>query len=151
MEIVSGIALISINATLILQVLSFLIFLFIINRLMFRPLRKTMGERAQYIAGLDLEISDAHRDVMRYSSELDRQTGLAVSEANEAARELEKAGIEEAQSIVSEAVREIADLKEKTQKEIELKLADAERHLGKESEALSIHIMEKILERRLSG
>ena len=39
MQIVSVEALLSINETLIFQLLSFLIFLFIIKRMMFRPLR----------------------------------------------------------------------------------------------------------------
>ena len=39
MQIISNIALISINETLVVQLISFLIFLFIINRIMFRPLR----------------------------------------------------------------------------------------------------------------
>ena len=45
MQIISNIALISINETLIVQLISFLIFLFVINRIMFRPLRKTVGPR----------------------------------------------------------------------------------------------------------
>ena len=45
MQIITNIALISINETLIVQLLSFLIFLFIINRVMIRPLRGVMSDR----------------------------------------------------------------------------------------------------------
>jgi len=45
MQIVSNVALISINETMVVQLISFLIFLFVINRVMFRPLRESMHER----------------------------------------------------------------------------------------------------------
>ena len=49
MEIISNIALITINETLIAQLLAFLIFMFVINRLMFKPLQGVMTERQGYI------------------------------------------------------------------------------------------------------
>ena len=49
MEIVSKIALITINETLVIQLVSFLIFLFVINRMMFRPV-----SRYQYVLEHDL-------------------------------------------------------------------------------------------------
>ena len=49
MHIVSNIALISINETLIIQLVSFLIFLFLINRIMFRPLSHVMVERENHL------------------------------------------------------------------------------------------------------
>ena len=59
MEIVSNIALISINETLVIQLVSFLLFVFIINRVMFRPLRSAMAERERYLARLNDEIVSA--------------------------------------------------------------------------------------------
>ena len=52
MQIVSNVALISINETFLVQLISFLIFLFIINRVMIRPLRGVMREREEYVEKL---------------------------------------------------------------------------------------------------
>ena len=49
MQIVTTISLISINETTIVQIVSFLILVFILNRVMIRPLWKTIAERNQYI------------------------------------------------------------------------------------------------------
>ena len=49
MEVVSTIGLITINETVIIELISFLIFLFLINRIMFRPLQDIMGEREAHI------------------------------------------------------------------------------------------------------
>ena len=52
MEIVSNIALISINETLIVQMVSFLIFMFVMNMVMFRPLNRVMKKRSEYMESL---------------------------------------------------------------------------------------------------
>ena len=72
MEIISNTALISINETLIIQVLSFLIFLFIINRLMFRPLHKTIGDRERHFEDISREIDKTKKDVEKYSAEIEK-------------------------------------------------------------------------------
>jgi len=52
MEIISNIALISINETVVVQMLSFLVFMFILNRIMIRPLRSSANDREIYIEKL---------------------------------------------------------------------------------------------------
>ena len=61
MQIISNIALISINETVIIQVISFLIFLYIINRIMFRPLRNVMADRENHIKMLQQDIVAAEK------------------------------------------------------------------------------------------
>ena len=62
MQIISNVALISINETLIIQVISFLIFLFIINRIMFRPLRNVMNDRKSHISKIQQDIVNAQSE-----------------------------------------------------------------------------------------
>lgn len=150
MEIISNTALISINETLLVQVISFLIFLFVMNRLMFRPLRKTMGDRSKYVSDLEQEIDDAERDIARYSREIEKQRAAARAEANSVTTELEEMGNQEAHEIIDAAVKEISALKKKTKKEIDAQVSEARKLLQKETESLSVQIMEKVLDRRLS-
>ena len=51
---------ISINATLIVQVIQFLIFVFILNRLMFRPLLKVIDEHHQGVRGTGFAADVVH-------------------------------------------------------------------------------------------
>ena len=111
MEIITNTALISINETLLVQVASFLIFLFVMNRLMFRPLRKTMDDRSRYVSDLEQDIDDAERDITRYSREIEKQRAAARAEAYGVTKELEEKGNQEAQKIVDTAVKEISVLK----------------------------------------
>ncbi|HIJ57622.1 MAG TPA: hypothetical protein HPQ03_16070 [Deltaproteobacteria bacterium] len=150
MQIVSNIALISINETLIVQVISFLIFLFVINRVMFQPLLKTRGDRDQYLSRIARDIVQAKEDVEQYTFELEKRRNKVRSEAFEINKELESVGNQEATDIVDAALKEVSAIKEDTTRKLEAQIDEARKQVQKESEPLAIQIMEKILDRRIS-
>jgi len=150
MQIVSNIALISINETLIVQVISFLIFLFVINRIMFRPLLKTRGDRDQYLNQIARDIVQAKEDVEQYTFEIEERRNTVRSEAFEINKELEAVGNQEATDIVDAAVKEVSTIREDTTQKLEAQIAEARKQVQKEFEPLAIQIMEKILDRRIS-
>ena len=63
---------------------------------------------------------------------------------------MEGLGNHEAQDIMGVAREDIAAMKKQTQDEIERLLAEAMTSVQKEAEALSVSIMEKILDRKVS-
>ena len=150
MQIVSNIALISINETLIVQVISFLIFLFVINRIMFQPLLKTRGDRDQYLNQIARDIVQAKEDVEQYTFEIEERRNTVRSEAFEINKELEAVGNQEATDIVDAAVKEVSTIREDTTQKLEAQIAEARKQVQKEFEPLAIQIMEKILDRRIS-
>ena len=150
MQIVSNIALISINETLIVQVISFLIFLFVINRIMFQPLLKTRGDRDQYLNQIARDIVQAKEDVEQYTFEIEERRNTVRSEAFEINKELEAVGNQEATDIVDAAVKEVSTIREDTTRKLEAQIEEARRQVQKEFEPLAIQIMEKILDRRIS-
>lgn len=150
MEIVSNIALISINETLFIQLISFLIFLFIMNRLMFRPLRSVMNERDSYIGRIESEILDAENELEKISKQLNAQASAVRQEAFEMKEALEESGSQEAAQILKASRGEIQDLKDKTHKEVDAQITQAMKYFKEESEKLAISIMEKILDRRIA-
>lgn len=149
MHITSNIALISINGTLVFQLISFLLFLFIINRLMFRPLRNVIKERDSHIGKIEVDIADKEKEFQNVTDQLQQQESTVKSEAFLLQRELEDAGSQQAAEILAAARKEIATLKETAQKEVDALISEASKDLSKASEALAISIMEKILDRRL--
>ena len=150
MQIVSNIALISINETMIVQVISFLIFLFVINRIMFQPLLKTRGDRDQYLNQIAQDIVQAKEDVEQYTFEIEERRNTIRSKAFEINKELEAVGNQEATDIVDAAVKEVSTIREDTTRKIEAQIVEARKQVQKESEPLAIQIMEKILDRRIS-
>jgi len=150
MQIISSIALISINETLVIQVISFLILLFILNRIMFRPLQKTARERNRYVKEVLQEIDDAEKDIEHHKQEIERKRSAVREKAFEIIKGLEDAGGMEAEKIVDAAAQDISILREKANKEIETQISEAKKNLQKESEGLSIHVIEKILDRSIA-
>ena len=81
MQIISNIALISINETLFFQLISFLIFLFIINRLMFRPLQSVMVERDNHIGQIQRDILDKENEFRNLTIQLKQHESAIKEEA----------------------------------------------------------------------
>lgn len=150
MEIISTNALISINGTLIAQLVSFLIFLFILNRIMIRPLQGVAGERESFIEKIKLDTVDKAKELERLTGEMKALELDVREEAAGIRRELEESGSRESAEILESIRREISSIREKTEIEIDAKISDAKKHLQKESEALAVNIMEKLLGRRLT-
>jgi F-type H+-transporting ATPase subunit b len=148
MQIVSNIALISINETLIVQVISFLIFLFFINRVMFRPLRRTMLQRDNYIESLQQEIDQQKNELTRLTKTIRKKEAAVKFEALELLEKLEYSGNQEAAVIFETTRQEIETHKKKAVEDIESAVTAARSSLKEESEALVVDILTKILDRR---
>ena len=148
MEIISNVALISINETLIVQVVGFLIFLFVINRIMFRPLQNVMSDRDIHIERIKRDIIQAQKEVASITSQIQEQDAATRKEALELKDDLEATGSQQAKEIFKSVKKEIAADRNKVQQEIELRIAEERKAVKKESEALALNIIEKILDRR---
>lgn len=151
MQIVSNIALITINETLLVQLGSFLLFLFIINRVMFRPLRKVISDRKAYIESLQQEIAAQQNELQKISKKIKEREKTLLHEAHVIVIKQEDAGSHQASEIISATRHEIEALKEKTEKEINNRIMEVGSQLKDESDALVLQVMEKILDRRLAA
>ena len=148
MEIISDIALISINETLIVQVVGFLVFLFVINRIMFRPLRNVMSDRDIHIERVKRDITQAQKEVASITSQIQKQDAATRKEALALKNDLEATGSQQAKEIFESVKKEIAADRKKVQQEIEVRIAEERKTVKKESEGLALNIIEKIIGRR---
>ena len=150
MHIISNIALITINETLFVQLLSFLIFLFIINRIMFRPLQNVMNERVNYMDKIKVDTVDTIQELEDLTKKLKVQELEVRAQAFELKRELEESGSVKSSEILASTRKEIEAIKEKAEMEVNVQLSEARKHIQEESETLAMNIMEKLLDRRLA-
>ncbi len=149
MQIVSVEALLSINETLIVQLISFLIFLVIIKRVMFRPLRGIIKERGEHVHKIKDDISEAENEYQKLLDRIKAQKSAVKTEAFAIREKLEKAGNAEAAAIIESTQMEILDLKKKVGRELDDQISEVKAYIKKESEVVAAAIMEKILDRRL--
>lgn len=150
MQIISNIALISINETLIVQLISFLIFLYIINRIMFRPLREAMANRENHIRSIQQDIVAAEDKLDALTKQIREHESTVRKEAFDQQKKIEEAGNRKADEIFSFSREEIETVKDKAKKDIDAQVLEAKKYIKTESESLAIGIMEKILDRRLN-
>jgi len=151
MEIISTVALITINETLIIQLVSFLVFLFFFNRIMIKPLRGTVNERETYMSAVQSDIVNANQNFDDLLSQIDRQESDVKNEAQALHQALEQKGTEEAAQIFSQARQAVAERKREVRQMIDQKIAEAKKSLEVEAEGLSVRIMEKILDRSIGS
>lgn len=150
MEIISNIALISINETLVVQMLSFLIFMFILNRIMIRPLRSSAHDREIYIEKLSVDISKSQAEMKAVTAQIESQESSARQAAHNIQQEIVALGSQEANSILQAAKQDVVALRQQTSAELEAMLAELRESLEKEARLIAVNFMEKALSRRLN-
>lgn len=149
MHIISKIAMITINETLFIEMISFLIFLFLINRIMFKPLHATMSERDGYVREVEEEILDAGRRLDELNREIRENESEMIQEGHEQREMLKAEGEAQSEAILKQVRSEIESIHAENQKAISDQLAEARKSLVSESEKLARLIMEKVLDRRI--
>ncbi|MGD1985297.1 MAG: ATP synthase F0 subunit B [Desulfobacterales bacterium] len=147
MQIISNIALISINETLIVQVISFLIFLFIINRIMFRPLRQVMDERKSHIDRIQQDIDKAQSEYESLTDQIKARENDVRNEAHQQRLQLTAKGQQQAADIIASTREEINNLQTETEKQVDLQIAAAREQVELEAEDLSKQIIATVLHR----
>ncbi len=150
MSIVSNIALISINATMVVQIIIFLLLVWLLNRIMIKPLRLIMQERKEHLQRIEGDIVKARLDHKRLEEEIKRQEAEARREGLKIRKDLEKDGYDAAAKIITRAREKIAAQRSATLAEINESLQKIRSEMEAEAEKLSTRIMEILLNRRLS-
>jgi F-type H+-transporting ATPase subunit b len=150
MQIISTIAMISINETLIIQLISFLIFLFIINRIMIQPLRSVAQEREAHIQKIELDTVAAQKKVEQVEKQIKKQETKALDAAHGIREKIEESGRLEADEIIHDTLREVETISKENLRHVSAMVEDARKSVQKEAETLAVGMMEKLLDRRLS-
>lgn len=150
MEIVYTNGMITINETLVVILVSFLIFVMILNRLMFRPLLDTIRKRETHLDTLDGEIKTAQEKAAALMARLREKEASARQEGQALRNEMETAANDQAKEIVEAARGTISDLRENTKKEVNSQVTAAKKMIQQDAERLSLEIMTKILDREVA-
>lgn len=150
MEIIATTALISINETLIVQLISFLIFLYVMNRIMFRPLLSTMRQRDEHIDRVREDILSGKDNLTQLIQDLDKQRARAIREADKVANSFDAEADRRASELLEETREKINALRHETEAQVKDQVAQARREIAGEVDAIALVIMEKMLHRRLS-
>jgi F-type H+-transporting ATPase subunit b len=132
-----------------IQIINFVLLIFILNRLLYKPLLGMIDKRKQKFADSEAGIrrlqETVEQQMAAYEEKLRRAKAAAVEEKNEIIRR----GAEEARAITDAVRAEIPELMEQFQIRMGREIDAAKRILTNQSQKLSIEIAEKVLGRSL--
>jgi len=140
---------VSLDYSLGIQIVNFALLIFILNRLLYKPLLGMIDKRKQQLADSEAEIrrlqETIERQMAAYREKLIQAKAAAVEEKNEIIRK----GSEEARAITDAVRAEIPGMMEQFQARMEKEIDAAKKVLAGQSQRLSVEIAEKILGRSL--
>jgi F-type H+-transporting ATPase subunit b len=140
---------ISINATLVVQLIHFLILLFIMNRLMLQPLLKLIREREEFTQKTKSEIKDIEVKIVQLKEQFVSKENDARRDAAKERSDITNDGIAEADGFLDASRKEVAQIREKSDKEVEVEINKTQPLLEGEAASLVKGIMEKVIGRRV--
>ncbi len=140
---------ISLNKAFIIQFVNFVLIMFILNALLYRPIRQALKKRGE-------KISEDRGEAER----LDQEAEIRLNEWNKGLEEARKAGLErqeqfrkdgkdEERVIISKMREEVEDHLEKMRAEMAKDTEAAGAALKTEAEGFSVEIAKKILGRSI--
>lgn len=141
---------ISLDWTLILQFINFIVLLYLLNRILFKPLRAVMDKRRETIDGSHARARDLQADIDDKMSRYQQQLSEAKKQANEERAQIRKLAGEEESKMIAEAQSKAGARMDQIREQVGQESARASQTLQKESTALAQQIATKILGRSLT-
>jgi len=140
---------VSIDYSLGIQIVNFLILIFILNKLLYKPILAVLDQRKKQIDDSEAEIALLQKSVDQKMSAYEEKLQLAKTEALAIKKNLIKQGDEEAKVLVDAARAEVPGMQEAFRLKTASEIESARNILSDNSRKLSVEIAEKIMGRSL--
>ena len=137
------------NITVLFQIANFLILLFILNLIVYRPIRKILGRRGDEVISFQDMIEDFQNRSEKEAKTLQENMAGARSQGFKEKENLKNAGLEEEKVMVQGAISAAEEKIGKAKGEIDQDTARARQSLEAEVEVFSKELAEKILGRSI--
>ena len=132
----------TLDYTLFIQIANFLILLFVLNIILYRPIRKILGQRRQELDGYAEKIRDYQSRSEESALELEQNAVTARKEGHREKEEFRKDGLEQEKAMVQEAMSKAAGKIDQAKKEIDRMILDARGSLEEEVSRFSREVAE---------
>ena len=130
-----------------IQVANFLLLIFLLNIILYRPIRKILGERRGEMGSFESAIEDFRNKSTRYEKDLHESEIGARREGHQEKEALKSEGLEEEKGLLDEVTSTAEEKISKAKEEIEHRALDVRKSLEAEVADFSKDLAEKILGR----
>ena len=142
---------INVNATIVVQIISFLILVFILNKILLRPIMEIVEKRSVKIKDEQERLNNLEeetRSLMEKCVSIEKESR---KKAIEQSALLRKEASDQAEEIFNKTKDEISGIREETDKEIQSKIEEASLSLKKMASDLAEELTEKVIGRRFAN
>ena len=140
---------VDIDYTVFIQLVNFLLLIWILNQVLYKPLLRIMDSRKQVLDKAQEEVKSVQDTIDRRMAEYDEKIRSAKMEAMSQKGDLAKEGSEAAKGITDKAKGEISGMMGEFQQKLQKELAAARELLRNQSQRISSEIAEKVLGRSI--
>ena len=140
---------VDIDYTVFIQLVNFLLLIWILNQVLYKPLLRIMDRRKQILDKAQEEVKSVQDTIDRRMAEYEEKIRSAKMEAMSQKGDLAKEGSAAAKVITDKAKGEISALIGEFQQKLQKELASARELLQKQSQRISTEIAEKVLGRSI--
>lgn len=141
---------IELNFTLFIQVINFLLIIFILNKLLYKPILKILEERDARIGGGQQKAKKLIEDSEALLNDYNQKLHNAKIDALNTKNVARSAAAEQANGIIDEARKKAEDIIEQIQQEMAREMAQAKKELEPELGVMATTIAQQILGRKVA-
>ncbi len=138
---------VDINYTILVQLANFLVLLFILNFLLFRPVLKHLADRDGKISSSHEEARASAEKAENMVAEFERELATSRVKASQVYQALQQEGVSEQRARLAAAKAKAQEMVDKAKSEIESEAGKARQTLKSEMEKLPKDIAAKLLGR----
>jgi len=140
---------IELDYTLWIQMANFLVLMFLLHLLAYKPVLSLLDKREQHLKDLDGEVKSLEAEVDRKVEKYEEQLRDARQEAISQRSEIQQEGAGEGKAIIDKARGEVQRIVEDFKKKANEEMTDARNVLRSHAEKISVDISEKVLGRSI--
>lgn len=140
---------VTIDITLVIQIINMIVLMFLLNKVLYQPVKKILKERSEKMQGMQNDVAKFQQNARLRQEEVDakmsKASGKAKAALDAARAEAQTAGEEKMASIKAE----VDEFKEKQLADIKQQIGEAETNLKADLDGFANAIASKILGRAL--
>jgi F-type H+-transporting ATPase subunit b len=140
---------VDLNYTLLIQIINFLVLIFVLNLLLYKPILKIMGRRQETISASEEEVKNLNETIEARMAEYEAKIRDAKVSAMGQRNEILQQGTAVGKEMMDGAKKEIAGMMDDFQQKLNAEMEKAKSILHNQSKLISKEIAEKVLGRSI--
>jgi F-type H+-transporting ATPase subunit b len=137
------------DITLVIQMINVLILLFVLNKILFRPIRNIIKERNQIVEDFNSDITSLTNQAQESGDRFEEKIQAARRRGMERVQSMKAEGEEAEAQLIASTSEEVHDKVEEARKQVKADIQAARETLQQQVQAFSVAMTEKILERSI--